>query len=132
MNRKSFYYHFKDKLDLIYWIYLTEVNAITFGKTYANIWDFLEDICGIVWKDRKFYRQVFQIKGQNSLCEGMAEMLKPALKNAGTLADEFCVEFLADSLICAIEKWICGKDPTNPVDFVAKIKDCVVQAKKFV
>ena len=32
MNRKSFYYHFKDKYDLVNWIFDTEITKIFFRR----------------------------------------------------------------------------------------------------
>jgi len=40
MNRKSFYYHFKDKYDLVNWIFDTEFIAIARGKKFETGWDF--------------------------------------------------------------------------------------------
>ena len=40
MNRKSFYYHFKDKYDLLNWIVDTELLATTLKNTArANSWE---------------------------------------------------------------------------------------------
>ena len=41
MNRKSFYYHFKDKYDLINWIYSTEFISNIQDKIYDSEWDFM-------------------------------------------------------------------------------------------
>ena len=55
MNRKSFYYHFKDKYDLVNWIFYTEfVSAIQ--ETSPNIiWDFLVSICIYLNVNKTFY-----------------------------------------------------------------------------
>ena len=45
MNRKSFYYHFKDKYDLVNWIYNYEFIHVAKNKEYGSVWDFLLDIC---------------------------------------------------------------------------------------
>ena len=36
MNRKSFYYHFKDKYDLMNWIYDTEFIGVAKNKNYQS------------------------------------------------------------------------------------------------
>ena len=38
MNRKSFYYHFKDKYDLMNWIYDTEFIGVAKNKNYQSGW----------------------------------------------------------------------------------------------
>ena len=45
MNRKSFYYHFKDKYDLVNWIFDTEFIAVAKKKTYLDIWELLTELC---------------------------------------------------------------------------------------
>lgn len=37
MNRKSFYYHFKDKYDLVNWIYSTEFIAVAKERGYSDV-----------------------------------------------------------------------------------------------
>ena len=37
MSRKSFYYHFQDKFDLVNWIYYTECVAVLKEKNFASI-----------------------------------------------------------------------------------------------
>jgi len=44
MNRKSFYYHFKDKYDLVNWIYDTEFIDLVCEKKYGHALEFLKDL----------------------------------------------------------------------------------------
>ena len=55
MNRKSFYYHFKDKYDLVNWIFDTEFLSIAHKTPDPGIWDFLNDICPFFYENRDFY-----------------------------------------------------------------------------
>ena len=43
MSRKSFYYHFRDKYELVNWIYYTEFINRVRDKRYANVWEMVED-----------------------------------------------------------------------------------------
>lgn len=130
MNRKSFYYHFKDKFDLVAWIFNTEIKSATADKKYDDKWKYIEDICGVIWIGRRFYREIFQIKGQNSLFEQMTDLFCPLLtKELSTAEDlDFCAGFLSDSLIYSIEKWICGKENVTPAEFVSKLKKSLLKA----
>ena len=57
MNRKSFYYHFCDKYDLVNWIFDTEFSEIRNRPDHiANF----EDICEYFYSDREFYRSALQ------------------------------------------------------------------------
>lgn len=69
MNRKSFYYHFKDKYDLVNWIFDTEFIALmkdeNLAANYPNYkerWVFIEKICGYFYENHAFYRKSAQIK----------------------------------------------------------------------
>ena len=39
LNRKSFYYHFKDKYDLVNWIFYVDFLTNMGGKNFENEWD---------------------------------------------------------------------------------------------
>ena len=45
MNRKSFYYHFRDKYDLVNWIFYSEFLASVQVAQCTNNEEFLESIC---------------------------------------------------------------------------------------
>ena len=54
MNRKSFYYHFRDKYDLVNWIYDTEFITVMQRKTIGSVWEFLEELCRYFYENRDF------------------------------------------------------------------------------
>ena len=115
MNRKSFYYHFKDKYDLVNWIFDVEFFQAVHVRDY-NLpnwsWRFLEDSCQYFYENQSFYRKALQIEGQNSFVEHFRETLKPLLKMVvkNILADpqyeEFCINFYSDAFIAALERWL--------------------------
>lgn len=83
MNRKSFYYHFKDKYDLVNWIFDTEFIALmkdeNLAANYPNYkerWVFIEKICGYFYENHAFYRKALQIKGQNSFSDHFREYIR--------------------------------------------------------
>ena len=45
MNRKSFYYHFRDKYDLVNWIFDTEFLTIVKNCESEDPWGILTDLC---------------------------------------------------------------------------------------
>ena len=45
LNRKSFYYHFRDKYELVSWIYYTEFMETALKKQYRDSWKFIDEIC---------------------------------------------------------------------------------------
>ena len=54
MNRKSFYYHFKDKYDLVVWIFDTEFMAVALKMEYKHPWDKIESICKYFYANQDF------------------------------------------------------------------------------
>lgn len=81
MNRKSFYYHFRDKYDLVNWIFYSEFLASVQVAQCTNNWEFLESICRYFYSERSFYRNALRIEGQNSFQDYFREMVGPLLIN---------------------------------------------------
>lgn len=68
MNRKSFYYHFRDKYDLVNWIFDTDFIALALNRS-ADRWELIEVVCNYFYENRSFYRKALRVKGQNSFSE---------------------------------------------------------------
>lgn len=131
MNRKSFYYHFKDKYDLVNWIYYTEFITVARKREYILGWDLLEDLCMYFYENREFYRKTFNVVGQNSFSDYFREVVVMINK---TIMDEifdendpldFYVDFYSDAFFCAIKRWITDKDCVPPDVFVKSLKKCL-------
>ncbi len=132
MNRKSFYYHFKDKYDLVNWIF--DIEFIEFAQAFSNEMQFnervdlLREVCEYFYKNRSFYKKALNIKGQNSFSEHLREYCQPILKLRlknliGEGADdEFILDFFTDAALCAIERWILNKNCIAPEELVQKLK----------
>ena len=137
MNRKSFYYHFKDKYDLVNWIFDVEFFQAVHVRDY-NLpnwsWRFLEDSCQYFYENQSFYRKALQIEGQNSFVEHFRETLKPLLKMVvkNILADpqyeEFCINFYSDAFIAALSE----KECTEPELFIKMLQSSIGALIKYV
>ena len=138
MNRKSFYYHFKDKYDLIVWIYDTDIEMSSKSRTYTDIWDFLMNTCSVLDKKRKFYRKAFELNGENSLKNHFGEALAPVIRKtlaekAETVEDtEVYMEFIKDAFVTAVEKWLNKKEPVSSKSFVDSLKESLLIAGKMI
>ena len=132
MNRKSFYYHFKDKYDLVNWIFDTEFIELlkheNLSAGYAEHWAFIEKTCRYFYQIHSFYRKALQIKGLNSFSDHFREYIRPLIaERISTLfgeeqPDEFTLDFLSDAMICAMERWLLSKECMPPEQFVEKLK----------
>jgi len=136
MNRKSFYYHFKDKYDLVNWIFDTEIIELISeeqaAKPYPERLEFIEDTCMYFYQNRFFYQKAFQIKGQNSFSDHFREFIQPLMKLriaylfGENNVDEFFMNFFVDAVLCTLERWLTSKECMPPKEFVSKLTQVVV------
>ena len=128
MNRKSFYYHFKDKYDLVNWIFDTEFIGTVHNKVYENTWEAMLELCRYFYENRSFYRKALCITGQNSFSEHFQSLLFPVISSR--LRDilnekevvEFQVTFITDVVIMAFQRWIVDNSAMSPEEFMNQIK----------
>ena len=128
MNRKSFYYHFKDKYDLVNWIYDTEFIAIAHKKNYEASWDLTMDILVYLYENRTFYRKALNIEGQNSFAEHFHDIIRTIISHQmqktippnNSIA--FQVDFFTDAFVLSIYKWITSAEPMTPDEFIKELK----------
>lgn len=127
MNRKSFYYHFKDKYDLVNWIFDTEFIALMMNRL-DDRWGSFEMICEYFYENRNFYRKALRITGQNSFSEHLREFARPLFRNRiesilkEKTIPQICIDFLTDGFVCSIERWLLDKDCIPPEQFVSAVK----------
>lgn len=132
MNRKSFYYHFKDKYDLVNWIYYTECVAALQEKGYPTGWDLMDDLCEYFYENSGFYRKTLTIEGQNSFSEYFRDIIVPIIQDdvdrifGKKESNGFYVDFYADAFLAAIKRWLLQKDCIPAKKFVSQIKKCLV------
>lgn len=132
MNRKSFYYHFQDKYDLVNWIFDVEFVAIAKSNSYTDTWEAFSDLFHYFYENRNFYRKLLSISGQNSLKEHFRELMQPflakrlaevlATENSSPKEREFYCNFLSDAFICAIERWLLDKDCIPAEEFLEMLR----------
>jgi len=131
MNRKSFYYHFKDKYDLLNWIFDTEI--ISFVRSYSSSQrldqriEEIREVCVYFYENREFYRKALKIEGQNSFSDHFREYIMPIMKTRLSHyllrdeVDDFELNFFTDAAVCAIERWLLDKNCMSPDEFVNKL-----------
>lgn len=135
MNRKSFYYHFKDKYDLVNWIFDTELTATVHMKEYDDTWLLFTDVCRFFYDNRSFYRKALCIRGQNSFFEHFRELLLSIIADilqdmlGGEEKSEFQIHFFADAFVMAFKRWILEYNIMSPEEFVEQLKLCIKYVK---
>ena len=131
MNRKSFYYHFKDKYDLVNWIFDNDASQVLEKKYYDSAWELMSKIAEILDNRRDFYKQVMQIRGQNSFTEYFFKFFsRISMENfRGTLDiglfKEFQLTFIADAFSKAYKRWIVQYNDMSIEEFITELDVCV-------
>lgn len=131
MSRKSFYYHFRDKYDLVNWIFDSEFMAVNLPLSDYDDWSLLSQLCYYLYENRCFYRRAMTIGGQNAfrshfrqrLAWFIGQALEAMLDKERVTA--YHVDFLNDGVVGAIERWLLSKDPIEPTVFLDHMKTVV-------
>lgn len=135
INRKSFYYHFRDKYDLVNWIFYTGfMEEIGTGGRIVG-WDLLVRICRYFYREKDFFRPALSFEGQNSLRDYITEVLQPMSDDflegifPGYREDRFTATFLKDALTGSITRWLgggYGKD-LDADAFLGRMKEIILR-----
>ena len=132
MNRKSFYYHFQDKYDLVTWIFRGDLAAETDGTdTFSGM---MLALCRTMEKNAPFYRCALKEGGQNSLQESVARELRPGLAAAlrPHLSDPRLLEPMTDlyvNVCCAmLVRWVQSDCPIPSADFLRLMRESATVA----
>lgn len=134
LNRKSFYYHFQDKYELINWIYNTEFVQPALKKKYEHEWELLEDVCRYFYENRDFYKKTFCIEGQNSFseyffsfaCDLISKLIVDSFPEEPSVTPY--AEFFTDAFVNAIKKWLSAKDCIPPHEFCLFLQKAILGA----
>lgn len=135
INRKSFYYHFRDKYDLVNWIfYVGFVGGMDIAN-YENGWGCLSDVLHYFYSEREFYHAALQIEGQNSFRDYLVETMTPVVEFflrdilSHNKDDDFYLTFILDAFLTSLVRWLSGEyQQTMDADtYLAKIRDVILK-----
>jgi len=138
MNRKSFYYHFKDKYDLVNWIYYTEFVMTIKAQPYEDGWKLMKAACEYFYENRSFYKRALEVSGQNSFCDYFRDILKPIVQ--GYLSEvfldqqdaSFFATFYTDAFLASIERWLKESPCRPPGEYVGLLSRSLAGFSKMI
>ena len=137
MNRKSFYYHFRDKFDLANWTFDTEfvelirkneLDIIKSEGSFDERWKIIEVICSYFYENRCFYRRILAVEGQNCFASHFREFIHPLMHMRIVSIfgqddiPQMVYDFLVDGIVCAIERWLLDKQCAPVEEFIFNLK----------
>lgn len=134
VSRKSFYYHFQDKYDLVEWIFYYECGHPLEQEAISDFWTFYQALATYIYENRKFYVGLFEISGPHSfrdiLTQYMTKQFSKYIRNyfedhpeySSEEKREDCLDFLSATFIASVENWITNHPHLSPKQFIEVIK----------
>jgi probable dihydroxyacetone kinase regulator len=132
LTRQAFYYHFKDKYDLMNWIYYTETACFMNSYNKVEHWmDGLTDLCNYMRQNKTFYINALNTTGQNSFQEYLHDYIRDisisvieSIKNTEFEEEKwgFIVEFISTAFVGLIVRWANNGMKDDPVEYVMKMR----------
>lgn len=113
LNRKSFYYHFRDKYELVNWIYENEIgHTIQEQLSDRHTSELALMICRYFEENRVFYSNALEVTGPNSFRDYFERQLEPLvdqtlnadgpspfdIKELTAVVSDFCLS--------AVQRWL--------------------------
>lgn len=126
INRKTFYYHFADKYELLNWIFQTDIVDPVLDKwgTFANF-DAANELVTYLYEHKTFYIKAFEITGPHSLRDYLSTVLRPTIET--TLGSDFdndvlpIAEALSDFVVSALLRWLSHYPVASPDEFMEQL-----------
>ncbi len=128
MSRKGFYYHFKDKYDLVNWIFYYEFVLQLYAEPQGNVWTFYERVCSYFAENRDFYLSAFAVRGQNCFSDYFCEVIHPLARQRlkdiyGEGADnDFYATFFTDAIRVSLARWLREQQEYSAKDYIQLIR----------
>lgn len=129
-GRQTFYYHFRDKYDVVAWIFERDYRWAETAVGELSAEAVVAAALERMWEHRNFYRAAYSDKSQNSISEHIQEfdvrlMSEVAAKHLGVRVDEltewqvFAIKHHSyGSISCTLE-WLRGEIQASPAEFAA-------------
>ena len=136
VNRQTFYYHFKDKFDLVNWIYYTEAIENLAGDTNYEHWtDAMYKTLTYLMNNKSFYTNALNTPGQNAfdgylfketydLIMGVVNDVSSGIK-VSTTDKSFIADFYTHAFVGITVQWIKNSMKEPPKVMVNKLNEVV-------
>jgi len=129
---QNFYYHFRDKYDLVTWIYAQDIVAVCEAHPNSPWSDVLKICYHNLMARRDFYRNAFQDDSTNALIHYIVafqiDLYTDILKRKGVAVDDallFTVTYHAYACAEITKKWLTDHTPVSPELFTQRIMDAM-------
>lgn len=131
ISRKTFYYHFRDKYDIVNWIFETEIVGNIMECTTLDSWhEASYRMCRYFKQNRVFYKNAVNTSGQNCFIQflhvmvvGQMERLCKDAREQKRINDDdftFLVEFYYGAFIGVFIPWVKDDMREDPDSLVRR------------
>lgn len=133
LSRRSFYRHFRDKYELLNWIYYEDFCVLINRIPLKRSLDMFPFVCRHLYSDRKFYIHAFEVEGQNSFRSYCAERLYPHLARDYSSAfqnsyeEHFYIDRVMSGIFDCLQEWLKAEPCTPPDEFAEQITDSITR-----
>lgn len=140
-NRQTFYYHFRDKYDLLNWIFYNEViTPFVAGLSFDNWSDKLLTMLNTIKDDSRFYQNAMQTSYgdefrdyvQKVSSQVFSEIIDDIAGKETIPADDrqFIAEFFSFGIVGSMLKWVRTGMKESPEVVTAHIENLVNDCKR--
>jgi len=134
MNRRSFYRYFRDKFEVVDWIYYHDSLIDVSHYDGWSIFDYMPRIMESLYSDRRYYVNALKYKGQNSFREYCTQCLRKLIEphysdvftEKGQL--DFFTEHLCEMTYDACIAWLSSEPCMPPDEFTAYYGDFLIKS----
>ncbi len=125
-DRRSFYYHFKDKYDLVAWIYLQDYEASLRETAGKYCLDHVVGMLQRIQNNEVFYRRAFSDKSQNTITQYINDMFVQLGKDVVSKhldskelsrEDLYAIKSYTFACVGHTKEWLEGKSAYTPLEF---------------
>ena len=132
MNRKSFYYHFKGKSELVNWILDTEFrDYLETTPEEEEGWEVIEMLVSYLHAERSFYCTILKSTGYGTLSSIIFPTISKYIRDMFESKDsDEVVVLAADGLLASIFRWLLDDTETTPEAFVEKLRLSIIKLSR--
>lgn len=136
LNRQTFYYHFKDKFDLVNWVYYNEaVKSVSDYSNYEHWSDGIRKVFLYLLENKTFYINALNTPGQNAfdgyLFDVTHQLIMKVAEDVSSgmgISDadkNFIADFYTYAFVGITVRWVKNGMKESPETISDRIKDIV-------
>lgn len=133
VSRKTFYYHFRDKYDVVNWLFKTDIFDTVLDSTTLENWaDGSLKLCQYIYNNKAFYTNAINVTGKNSFKEYLNTLTRLQVEKLTTQAcrnrivgeadKEFMIDFFYNAFVGILITWINDEMKDTPEVIVNRWK----------